>query len=72
MIKEVKGYFDGILLHQLNKYGVSEAFQADIVRVVSQQMYSVLVNWDDPDFLRTLFLTVSEESPFYYPNLLLC
>lgn len=31
-------------------------------------MYSVLINWSNPEFVNTLFLTVSEEAPFYRPE----
>lgn len=68
MIQEVKKYIDDILIPQLSKFGVSIDFQSKTAEVIGTQMYSVLVNWDEKEFIRTLFLTVSEEAPFYLPE----
>lgn len=68
MIKEIQNYFDSILNPQLSKYGVSDVFQRKITDTIFKQMYSVIINWDEPEFIKTLFLTVSEEAPFYKPN----
>lgn len=65
MIKEIQTYFNTVLKPQLSSYGVSLRFQSKIYEVIEKQMYSVFVNWDEQNFIKTLFLTVSEEAPFY-------
>lgn len=68
MIKEIQNYFDKILVPQLTRIGASDTYITQTLDLIYKQMYSVLINWDEPNFINTLFLTVSEEAPFYEPE----
>ena len=68
MIADIQTYFNTILTPQLTDFGVSAEFQSQILSTVEKQMYSVFVNWSDQEFIKALFLTVSEEAPFYSPD----
>lgn len=60
-------YLQTVLLPFLARRGVSASFMDDTAQVIEQQGVSLLRNWDDLSFRKTLLLLGSEEGPFYEP-----
>lgn len=60
-------YLRSILSPFLARRGVSESFIDYTAQVIEQQGTSLLRNWDDLSFRKTMLLLGSEEGPFYEP-----
>ena len=60
----VAHYLSEILTPALKAYGISDDFIQYTVETVGLQMTSLLRNWDDLGFRRTMLLLGSEEGPF--------
>lgn len=60
-------YLQSILSPFLARRGVSESFIDYTAQVIERQGISLLRNWDDLSFRKTMLLLGSEEGPFYEP-----
>lgn len=60
-------YLQSILVPFLARRGVSESFIDYTAQIIERQGTSLLRNWDDLSFRKTMLLLGSEEGPFYEP-----
>ena len=66
-MKALQNYFDNKLAPRLRKYGACDGFIKYTIETIDQQATSLLKNWDDIAFRKTILLLGSEEGPFYEP-----
>lgn len=63
----MSNYLETVLIPFLARRGVSKSFLDYTAQVIEQQGVSLLRNWDDLSFRKTMLLLGSEEGPFYEP-----
>lgn len=63
----VTNYLENVLTPMLRTYGVAEEFIDYTSKTIEVQITSLLRNWDDVAFRKTVLLLGSEEGPFYEP-----
>ncbi len=68
IVTPMLNYLQTRLVPFLTRRGVSDAFVEYTAQIIGQQGTSLLRNWDDTEFRKTVLLLGSEEGPFYEPS----
>lgn len=64
---EIDNYVNNILKRKLQKLKVNNYGLYKILDNVKNQLYSIIKNWNDNEFIESIFITVIEEGLFYKP-----